>query len=673
MALPVPALDDRRFQDIVDQAKTMIPQFCPEWTDHNVSDPGVALIELFAWMTDMLLYRVNQVPDRMYVKFLELIGVQLQPPRAAEAPLTFYLSAAQPVDVVIPEGTEVATVRTETSPAITFTTESALTIRPAHSVGAYTRRPQAGAPGTWTAHDLRELVLPGRKIKLFPETPAPGDGFYLALDKDHGNQVLALNLACEAAGGAGVDPNDPPLAWQVWQGEPTRWAACEVEHDGTGGFNYSGEVILHLPAMIPRDFQDGAFHAPRSYWLRCQIVEPRPEQRMYRVSPAVEGLRIEGRGGTVMGRHATVVEDELLGVSDGSAGQSFTLLHAPVLALDPERDYIVSDGVGLPRQPWSYVEDFGDSAAEDRCFTLDHLTGKVTFGPALLQPDGTVYRFGAAPPKGSTLRFKRYQYGGGVAGNVPREMLRVLRQPVPYVQEVANRRAARGGADAQSLEDAKLRAPQKLRTRTRAVTADDFEYLAAQAPGVARARCIAPGAQPGNPEDAPPGQVYVLILPRAEVGRDGRYSPEQLALSAELRAAVLRELEQRRLVGTLVEVRQPHYLWVSVNATLQVPAGSHPGLVREVREQAERALYQFLNPHTGGPKGDGWPYGRDLNVPELYSLLQRLPSVELVEEVQVSIDEGESGTARRAVDMRLTLPPHSLVCSGQHQVTVNAR
>src|SRR3954465_10405956 len=108
MPLPTPQLDDRRFQDIVDQAKSLIPQYCPEWTDHNVSDPGVALVELFAWMTDLLLYRVNQVPDKMYTAFLEMIGVRLEPPRAARAPITFYLSAAQPGEVKIPEDTEIA-------------------------------------------------------------------------------------------------------------------------------------------------------------------------------------------------------------------------------------------------------------------------------------------------------------------------------------------------------------------------------------------------------------------------------------------------------------------------------------------------------------------------------------------------------------------------------------
>ena len=64
MALPVPNLDDRRFQDLVDEAKRLVQQRCPEWTDHNVSDPGVTLIEAFAYMTDQLIYRLNRVPDR---------------------------------------------------------------------------------------------------------------------------------------------------------------------------------------------------------------------------------------------------------------------------------------------------------------------------------------------------------------------------------------------------------------------------------------------------------------------------------------------------------------------------------------------------------------------------------------------------------------------------------
>ena len=93
MSLPIPNLDDRRFQDLVDDAKRLVQQRCPEWTDHNVSDPGVTLIETFAFMTDELLYRLNRVPDRLYITFLDLLGVTLHPPTPARVDVTAWLSA----------------------------------------------------------------------------------------------------------------------------------------------------------------------------------------------------------------------------------------------------------------------------------------------------------------------------------------------------------------------------------------------------------------------------------------------------------------------------------------------------------------------------------------------------------------------------------------------------
>ena len=130
MALPQIKLDERTFQDLVDEAKLRIPRYCPEWTNHNVSDPGVTLIELFAYMVDQLLYQVNRVPEKNYRAFLDMIGVRLAPPNAARAEVTFRLSAAQPNTLVIPKGTEVATPRTESNEAQIFTTESDLSIVP---------------------------------------------------------------------------------------------------------------------------------------------------------------------------------------------------------------------------------------------------------------------------------------------------------------------------------------------------------------------------------------------------------------------------------------------------------------------------------------------------------------------------------------------------------------
>jgi len=653
------------------QARQLIPQYCPEWTDHNTSDPGIALLEVFAWMTDLMLFRVNQVPEKMFIKFLDMIGMQLDPPRAAVAPVTFYLAAAPSEPLTISAGTEVATIRTEVTEAIIFSTEEDLTIYPPRLKAAFTGN-SLGA-NTFTAHDLERLGVLGHKVAVFSSEPVPGDAFYLCLEHDHGSHVLSLILECEVAGGAGVDPKEPPFVWEVWQGSLNRWASCTVEYDGTLAFNTSGEIILRLPTMA-----EEAFFGERGHWLRCRITS---EQNYagYKVSPDIESLRVESRGGTALARHAVVVRNETLGRSDGSPGQVFKLLNSPVLFLGAREDVVLSEAPGVPPQTWTPVTDFAESSPADHHFQLDHQSGTVTFGPALLQPDGTVYRFGAIPAKGSPLKMQRYLYGGGVIGNVPARALSVMKASIPYVARVINHVPALGGRNAQSLDDAVMRVPHVLRTRTRAVTADDFEYLSAQVDGVARARCITPNVSGASREaafpgqirtlDVQPGQVSMAVLPRIEVPV-GRISPDQLVLSAELRASVQTHLDERRMVGTTLEVRSAQYSWVSVAALIRVLPGSSRELRADVQRAALAALYRYLNPHVGGASGGGWPFGRPLYLSELYSLLKTVPGGDFVEDVQVFLSDPGQPDSREPVGTQLLLPPQGLIVSDVHTVQV---
>ena len=79
----LPRIDNRRFDDILAEVRTRIPRYTPEWTDFNESDPGMTVAQLFAWMTDLLLYRMNLVPELNYLKFLQLIGIELAPAQPA--------------------------------------------------------------------------------------------------------------------------------------------------------------------------------------------------------------------------------------------------------------------------------------------------------------------------------------------------------------------------------------------------------------------------------------------------------------------------------------------------------------------------------------------------------------------------------------------------------------
>ncbi|WP_432194823.1 hypothetical protein [Streptomyces sp. bgisy027] len=74
MSIPLPNLDDRDFDDLVGEARALIPVLLPEWTDHNPGDPGIVLVELLAWLTEMQLYQVDQLPDTHTLKFLQLLN-----------------------------------------------------------------------------------------------------------------------------------------------------------------------------------------------------------------------------------------------------------------------------------------------------------------------------------------------------------------------------------------------------------------------------------------------------------------------------------------------------------------------------------------------------------------------------------------------------------------------
>jgi predicted phage baseplate assembly protein len=413
----------------------------------------------------------------------------------------------------------------------------------------------------------------------------------------------------------------------------------------------------------------GALEGRSAFWLRCRLTREQKGVGAYRRSPELQGFKLESRGGTVSARHAITVRDEMLGRSEGLPGERYKLMHSPVLSRS-EDDCLIVETPGLEgeNQTWVEVHDFASSEANDLHYTLEDLSGVITFGPTVLQPDGSAYRFGAIPPKDSNIRMARYQYGGGVIGNLPARALNVLKTSVPYVARVTNRQASVGGRDAQTLEDAKLRAPELLRSRTRAVTVDDYEFLAISVDGVARVHCQGPSAigEPGSPK---PGEVFVTILPSIEEP-NGRIVPDALVLSADVLSRITAHLEERRLIGTTLKVRPAQLVWLSVSARVRVREGSPPELLADTQARAEAALYAYLNPYVGGPDGNGWEFGRDLHQAEVTSVLQRLEGIEFVDEVLIKISEPGSSATATAAPNRLALPQHAVVCSDRHLVTV---
>ena len=644
--LPSPNLDDRRFQDLVDDAKRMVAQYCPEWTDHNVSDPGVTLIETFAFMVDQLFYRLNRVPDRLYVAFLELLGVTLHPPTAASAELLMWLSAPQPDAVVIPQGTEASTRRTEEVEAVVFATTRELTVPPRRLAHAMTQA-RGGVPLPRT-----EVLHGDAEFACFATPPVPGDVLLLGLNDQAPSCAVVLRFDCEVKG-VGVNPRNPPLVWEAWDG--AGWDSCELDSDGTGGLNRPGDVVIHLPHTHMASVLGGV----RAGWLRCRVVDPAPGYPPYSASPTVRSASAFTIGGSVPAVHAETIFDEVIGMAEGVPGESFELGRRPVVPGGGA--FVVEIASGSGWDSWTEVDSFAGCGPEDRVVVLDRTGGIVHFPPAVREPDGSLRHFGAVPPAGSPVRVPQYRTGGGPRGNVAARALSVLRSSIPFVNSVENRRAAHGGVAPETIEQAKARGPLALRTRDRAVTAEDYEQLAKRAaPDIARVRCI-PAA---GPDEA--GGVRVLVVPAAVPDKEQRLAFEDLVPDEETLAVVAAYLDTRRPVGARLVVEPPFYRGVTVVAQLT----ARPRVSRVVlKRDALRALYEYFDPIRGGPDGEGWPFGRPVQAGEVHAVLQSLSGTEIVDEVLVFAADPITGQ-RGEPQQRVEVERNALVFSFDHRIRV---
>lgn len=627
MALPTPKLDDRTFQDLVDEAKRLIPQYCPGWTDHNVSDPGITLIELFAYMTEQYLYRLNQVPEKNYVAFLNLLG-GLKPPRAARGAVTFTLASALGPNAApfnIPQGTELATVRTETEEAIVFTTDRAAQAMPAKLAWILTAEDR-------DKDDWNEQK--NESNSSFPAWPhsngqtAPFPAVALGFENDLSAHALAFIIECEKI------PEDDNCQWQVYRGakayDNSPWVTLEVAADATNNLSQSWKGILYLPDYCLAG-KLGTYEA--RIWVRCSPRDPQPTTYS---SPKIKAVKVETRGITAPVTQAQVIENEVIGTSDGQPGESFSLLYHPIL--EP-RDPDDGSDIAANADEWVVEAEVKDNPNNDNqwkavdrsLYRIDPIAGMVEFAPD---------RVSVVPTRERRIRVRRYRTSGGDLGNVSAGKVSVLKTTsLPGIKSVTNRLRISGGRAAQTLEDAKLRSPARERLRQRAVTTEDFEILAQQVPGVGGVRCL--------PDQN--GNVKLLVIPdlprldnlknkdldeyiRVREGWGKQYrvdlAIQELTVPIETKDRLWAAMQPRLLLGSTVTIEMPSYDWVRVEVIVKISKMASLETSTRVIQDVKRRLYGWFHPLYGGVGGKGWQVKQPLREDKVWMLISGTSGIE---------------------------------------------
>lgn len=645
MALEVPNLDSRTFDQLVAEARRRITRYTPDWTDFNPSDPGMTIVELFAWLTEIMLYELNRVPDLTYVKFLDLLGMRQSPAAPAVAELTF--TPTERVDAaVVPARSQVSATGPDGTPLVFETDQTlALVPHPLASVVVDDGSVFTDVTASNTAADVSYRPLGW--------IPQPGNALYLGFAPPESEEdtpgrfpdQLRMYVTLPASALAGmpqrasksVRPPDPPvrLVWEYLpRADATRWRQLGVVDD-TGAFTRQGYLTLTGPeSIMPTLAAD--VPQPR-YWLRARIADG--------VYPAGREPEIEAiTPNTTTARNLATVRDELLAVSDGSPNQSYTLRQSPVAERSLVLEVRAADAT--TGEQWTEVDDFLAAGPEDRWYTVDSAAGTVTFG------DGT---YGLIPPSEAEIVAVSYRFGGGAEGNLPAGAISAPLSALPGVDEVTNVRPSSGGTHRQSLDDLKRTAPARLRHQERAVTADDYAELARQVGGVADAVAL-PLHHPDHAGVAVAGAVTVVIVADSD---DAEPAP-----GGDLIAAVCNHLEQYRLIATELYVQGPVFVPVEVRAVVT----SDPYAAADaVAANADTALTEFLAPLHRAPDGTGTAnFMTRFRPTELYGVLLAVPGVLAVTTLTVTVAGRVHDDPRVPID----LPPGGLLTPAGNRVEV---
>lgn len=665
MPITPPRLDDRRYDDLVDELLARIPAHTPEWVPAQIGDPGRTLVELFAWLADTVLYRANLIPERQRLAFLQLLGMPLSPAHAAQGVVSLLLDEKRPVTgVTIAKGARLPG-------PVNFETISEVSVLPV-SGECYYKRALSSAEKSELAdmiEGLRQFHKIDGAVDAYVTTPAFVDGMAAkaGLDvvqdtADHslwmalfaadpadvamvksalagdgeGRQILNVGIAPAIVLPESFDeirrPGQLDHNWWIstadlLDGNPV-YSSLRRLSDTTQEYTRRGIERLVLPGDRA-DF--GVLEGDARKEANAGVGERPPRlDDPDRLSRLVAWLRLRPAGNleslplSWAGINAVeidqrqTVRDRVIGQSDGSADQ---VLQLALTSIEPSTFDMQVEESGLGYVTWQAVEDIALGGRDDAVFVLDSEAGTVRFGDGI---------HGRIPEAGRRIRVAQMRAGGGVSGNLAAGTLKeidakgldgaAITRKLKVVQGINTG----GGIDAETLDEAELRIPARLRHRNRAVTEEDYHSLVLEAPGVNIGRVeVLPRFMPRQRRFNVPGVVSVMVLPRKEMVEAPNPRPDQPIIQK-----VYDYLSTRRPLATELYVIGCEYIPVAMSVGITVRPGFGFDQVNYDVRQVVQHYFWPLPPY--GPAGEGWLLGRSIKDRELEVIVAQVKGVNTV-------------------------------------------
>ncbi len=393
MPIPPLQLDDRTFADLVDELRSLMPRRAPAWTNHNAADPGIMLVELFAWATEAMIYRINRVPPVSRARFLELLGARFQPARPAVVRVKVTTQ-----DLTSPyrlkRGTVLYAQTERRAPRVAFETVQDYWLTPSSPAVVVTARQSELVEGQLLGQSngqSHQLLMLGQPSILLPSEPFPrrpivmvGDERweYRATLRDSGPDDIHftirpwLNAVVFGDGCHGRQPaDDAPIRVTYRTEQPTlRVVENELVRDTS---RKAARVFRLRHPLFALDLQEEDPFEPALY-----VTNQGPKQRWayrssfldlgvgaaeFTVEPWSNAIRLGDGGG-----HGQIAQGEIRASYRHTLGAAGNLPRAATFLLDPKlegtRPRLTVDPTFRPITPG--VDRTGLDEARDMAFTL---------------------------------------------------------------------------------------------------------------------------------------------------------------------------------------------------------------------------------------------------------------------------------------------------------------
>jgi len=574
MSIDIPKLDDIDYQELRETAEARLPKDAPQWSDHNLSDPGITFVELFAWLSDIELYHLNRITPEHLKKFLALLGDTYPTANASKGIIVSPKSINASIRINRGSIIELDTKNKKKF----FRTTSTLYGNPAQieSIDVL------GSSEEETIRNVDNKNI--EPFYAFGFLPKKSNYFRLKL-KQMPSKRLKLYIELEES--------DLPSYNEAWQ-KDSLWLkqhdsiilewyikinnqiySISPQEDCTLNLRYSGVISFILSEAITE--------------VSTVSIECRLKQGEYMVAPFIKNIYLN----TIeVEQSKKIIETK---VSTGESSQQLILTTPYILDNNVQEISIQTENHQQETKAWRRVNSLYNSIEEDRDFIYDNTTQTITFG------DG---EHGKVVPYKEHISI-HYYLTDGEQGIVPHRIDDWNIQGLSFY----NPQSVEGGKNIPNYKERFSSIVESWKKPSQAVTLKDYEILAKMTTGlrVARAKALA------NKEN---NLITIMVVPYS---RTNHAMPDDFFCQR-----ICRFLDAKRLITTRIDVIKPSYTKVGISLEIQ----AHINFDEEsIRLSIITALDEYLHPLKGGDNKEGWEFGRGIYYSDIYALIESIMGV----------------------------------------------